>query len=871
MTVLNKAGLRKVVKTAVAAVVSVATFGTLAVAGAGTAVADDSLTLPQPASSKTVTHNNDGTYTMTLSVTGKTAQNSTVKTAPTDIVLVVDKSNSMRGDRFTTAKNAATGLADKLLTADNAKSGVVRMSVVTFDTKAQNATNWTTSANDVNAAIGDQPYYADRYRGGTNWDDALEKANAATARTNATKYIVFLSDGLPTYRNDARYGIAGNGQDDEDGRNYAAALAEANKRGNAVLYSVSAASEANDNMRRLANETKPAGTFFDGSNSAKLNDAFNSIYDKITSTAAYSNVVVSDKLSDYVTFAETNADGTPAFTATKGGKAWANAPKPTVDGKTITWNLGSTELEAVEYQLSVKLKPTQDAYDQAVKNGKESTLPSNDDATVNYNVVTKVNGQPGKPQPGTPVKLPAGTITVPVSKVTINKVWAGKEPSTNSLDVTLLKDGKDYQTVTLTKADNWTKTVIVPAGTDSHTWTVAEPNVAEGYTAVISGDNGKKFAAGTADSATITVTNTYEAKPATLNGKDNLKGTKEFTGRADNAWLEGDKFDFALAGADDATKAAVKSGDVKLGNDTASVTGKNGEFSFGDVTFAKAGDYAFAITETKGNIAGVTYDGHAYTVKVKVTDNGKGQLEAKVDSTSGSSTFKNTYAAKAVTSGELTAKKTLKGGDLADQQFTFTAAPETAKESEAKDSDAKTAPAFTSATAKNDAKGVVNFGTVTFDKAGTYAYTVSEKNDAQKNIKYDDSTYTVTYTVTDDTKGSLKIEKTTIVKKTADNTAEAKEIAFANQQGIPATPLTPATPVKPDDGNKPETKPSTPSTTEQKTQAPAKQQAQQAKKAQPKQLSRTGAAVTGVAIAGLIVAVIGGAMLIARRREINSL
>ncbi|MBT1177241.1 VWA domain-containing protein [Bifidobacterium callimiconis] len=515
MTVLNRTGLRAAAKAAIAAVVSVATFGTLAVAGAGTAVADDNLSLPQPESSKNVTRNDDGTYTMTFGVTGKTAQSSITKTAPTDIVLVVDKSNSMKGDRFTTAKNAATGLAKKLLTADNAKSGVVRMSVVTFDTYAQAASDWTTSASAVSGAIGSQPGYWDNTRGGTNWDDAIEKANAKPTGRDSTKYIVFLSDGLPTYRNGGRNGISGNGQDDRNGQNYAAALAEANKRGNAVLYSVSAAGEANANMKKLAEETTPQGTYFDGSNTAKLNAAFDSIYDKITSTAAYSNVVVSDKLSDYVTFAETNADGTPVFTATKGGKAWADAPQPKVaaDGKTITWNLGSAELDTVEYQLSVKLKPTQGAYDQAAKNGKESTLPSNDAATVNYDVVTKVNGQAGKPQHGTPVTLKPGTITVPVSQVTITKVWVGKDPSSDSITVKLLKDGKDYQDVELTKADNWTKTVIVPAGTDSYTWSVAEPTVDAGYTAAIAGDNNKKFAAGTADNAKITVTNTYKAKP----------------------------------------------------------------------------------------------------------------------------------------------------------------------------------------------------------------------------------------------------------------------------------------------------------------------------------------------------------------------
>ncbi|MBW3087575.1 VWA domain-containing protein [Bifidobacterium sp. 82T24] len=844
----GKTGLRGMVKAAVAAVVSVATFGTLAIAGAGVASATETTAaLPQPESSKTVTRNNDGTYTMKLSVTGKTAEDSVTKTTPTDIVLVVDKSNSMEGNRFNTAKNAATGLANKLLTADNAKSGTVRMSVVTFASRANQATSWTTDANAVNRAIGNGPD-GESQDGGTNWDDALEKANARTTDRDSAKYIVFLSDGQPTYRNgrsctgwgwhEQCSDISGTGHDDNDGKNFEAAVAEANKRGNAELYSVSAAPEANARMSEFARETH--GTFFDGSDSTKLNDAFNSIYEKITTSAAYRNVVITDALSEYVTF----ADGTPQFTATKDGKPWAEAPTPAVDGKTITWNLGDSKLDPVKYEISVKLKPTQAAYDQAVKNGKESTLPSNDDATVSYDVVTTVNGKETVNH-GTPVTLLHGNITVPVSKVTIKKVWEGNGPKSD-VTVELDKDGAKYADVTLTEQDGWTKDVIVPAGLDAYTWSVKEPTPGDGYTVAISGDNDKKFAVGTADSGTITVTNTYEAKPATLSGKDYLKGTKTFTGREGDKWLDTDKFAFTLAANDDATAAAIKADDVTLPKDTTvTVDGKTPDhaFSFGDVTFAKAGDYSFKISETKGDIPGVTYDAHAYVVNVTVTDNGKGQLEAVAKPGDASNEFKNTYAVSGdVTSDPLTAKKTLAGTKLADGQFSFTAA-----------SDDADAPKFQQPTAKNDADGKVSFGTVTFDKAGTYVYKVAETNDAQKNVKYDDTTYTVTYTVADDTKGGLTITKTAIEKTSADGTkTPADAIAFVNHTSIPATPLTPAKPVEKPQPNKPTTPTEKPQVQQQNQTAPAKQ------------LSRTGAAVAGIAALAIVAA---GAGVIAIRRR----
>lgn len=534
----TKQGLRAALKTAAAAIVSVATLGTMAIAGVGMASAqEESVTLPQPQAEKTVSANDDGTYKMTLSVTGQTAKDSSQKVTPADIVLVVDKSRSMKGNRFTTVKTAATNLADKLLTEANKQSGNVRMSVVTFETSARKASDWTTDSSAVANAIGGQPQYNDRdyVHGGTNWDDAFEKANAAEARNNAAKYIVFLSDGLPTFRNDAgsRNGVAGNGHDDRDGRNYAAAVEEANKRGNAALYSVSADEAANEAMQNLANATN--GKFFDGSDSAKLNDAFDSIYQEIVSSAAYRNVVISDTLSQYVDFVKAN--GTPTFTLTKSNDANWNGPAPKFDGKNVVWDLGDTELEqGVTYTLTVTLTPTQEAFDKAVENGEESQLPSNDAATVNYKVATKINGEEQTPVNGTPFQLAPGSITAPVSNITIKKVWAKGAPE-KTVTVQLLQNGKQYgKNITLSKASKWQADVIVPAGLEDYTWSVKELSAGKGYTAAV--DPGEvTFKGGQHNEATFTVTNSYKAevvpsKPADTTKTDTKKPVLSNTGVA---------------------------------------------------------------------------------------------------------------------------------------------------------------------------------------------------------------------------------------------------------------------------------------------------------------------------------------------------
>ena len=58
--------------------------------------------------------------------------------------------------------------------------------------------------------------------------------------------------------------------------------------------------------------------------------------------------------------------------------------------------------------------------------------------------------------------------------------------------------------------------------------------------------------------------------------------------------------------------------------------------------------------------------------------------------------------------------------------------------------------------ATNKADGSVQFKAISFDKAGTYEYTIEELNDKQKEITYDTKVHHVTITVTDDGEGSLK-------------------------------------------------------------------------------------------------------------------
>ncbi|HEM5276627.1 TPA: LPXTG cell wall anchor domain-containing protein, partial [Streptococcus suis] len=198
---------------------------------------------------------------------------------------------------------------------------------------------------------------------------------------------------------------------------------------------------------------------------------------------------------------------------------------------------------------------------------------------------------------------------------------------------------------------------------------------------------------------------------------------KTLTGRE----LKEDEFEFVLKNKANEEVATAK-------ND------KDGNVKFKELTFDKAGTYTYTVTEKNGGTTdkGVTYDGKTITATVTVTDNGSGELSAAV-SYSDETPFNNTYAVSS-TRAELAVKKTLTGRELKEDEFEFVLKNEANEEV---------------ATAKNDKDGNVKFKELTFDKAGTYTYTVTEVVGGDTAIIYDSLKIKVTVVVTDDGEGKL--------------------------------------------------------------------------------------------------------------------
>ena len=201
--------------------------------------------------------------------------------------------------------------------------------------------------------------------------------------------------------------------------------------------------------------------------------------------------------------------------------------------------------------------------------------------------------------------------------------------------------------------------------------------------------------------------------------------------------------------------------------------------------------YEYIVEEKPGSATGVTYDMTQFLVAIQVKDNGDGTMYAittitpqtKNDDgsyTNGTATvfnstetpslrFTNTYEAGATDPVDITTgfNKVLKGRDWNDNDsFTFTIANTQKPES------VEAAPMPNKATVivtkddvdVKDGKAPVDFGSITFAKAGVYKYTVTETapDPAGAGMVYDTAPRTITVTVTDDGSGKLKAAVTTV-------------------------------------------------------------------------------------------------------------
>lgn len=664
--------------------------------------------------------------------------------------------------RLDVAKEALNSLADQLIASDDS---TVKLSLETFSDRGNTPSQYYTGgqASDFKSAVNGL-----RADGGTNWVDALTKANEkAKEDPNTPTYVIFLSDGEPTYGRDRWGNPTGNGTTYQE-EYFNNAVDEANKRPSNVagLFTVYTGSEAAEKMNNFAQKTT-GGSAFDGTDSEKLNAAFANIIQTITKSAGYKDVRIVDKLSEYVTgTAAAGAIDPASVSYQKNGEAWADAPAASIgeDG-TLSWGLSSIgELEkGTTYKVTFKVTPSQAAYDEAAKNGEATELPSNDGDGTNvfYKTVLKETGKDDQVSDEKSDAFEVPTFLAPVDTVTVKKEWANTNGAElpGSVAVQLQRDGQSYgDPFRLTAEDGWTKDIVVPAGVGQISWSVVEAAV-DGYDA--------SYSDAVKGSGVLTVTNTHKTWPGTLGGAANLTVTKNLTGRD---WADGDSFAFKLEQTAGDASAVTMPESTELTIDSKTADHKA---AFGDITFSAAGEYEFTITELGQSHNGVTYDQTKNVVKVKVEEK-DGKFVANVIE-GANPTFTNTYAAQPVTlASGVSVTKVLEGRDWKDSDaFEFAIAPQ------------GSAPAPSKGSTATATKGsqTVSFGDFTFDKAGTYVYKVSEVKGSIGGVSYDGHEATVTITVTDDGKGKL-VATPNVVDGTFRNTYKAGEVTLSGDTAI---------------------------------------------------------------------------------------
>ena len=262
-------------------------------------------------------------------------------------------------------------------------------------------------------------------------------------------------------------------------------------------------------------------------------------------------------------------------------------------------------------------------------------------------------------------------------------------------------------------------------------------------------------------------TNTYSAKTET---PLTLEATKKLTGRP----MADDEFKFALsyAGHDEVLLDA---------------TNKGGKVEFGPLTYTTE-SLAKLVKEDKASVdassdkptwtiryiaaeqtdklpAGVSATVSAIDAYVTVVDNGDGTLTATAVYGDAGNEFVNTYTAAPVEASFVGKKNLQVPDDLTPAditgKFTFTVTGE------------EGAPLPANASVTNDAKGKVDFGKITFTlddlnkalgekpekREHTFTYTVTESGEVAGVTNDAKPPRTVSFTVTDDSKGNLRVSR----------------------------------------------------------------------------------------------------------------
>jgi pilin isopeptide linkage protein len=197
------------------------------------------------------------------------------------------------------------------------------------------------------------------------------------------------------------------------------------------------------------------------------------------------------------------------------------------------------------------------------------------------------------------------------------------------------------------------------------------------------------------------------------------------------------------------------------GNVVETVKAPAGYVNFSELTFDKVGTYSYTIKEVSGSTAGFTYDTEGRNLQIVVEDAGKGELKATIDylNDEGEIVITNPYEPDPA-SITFTVEKIVEGvsANAKAQDFSFVLS----------DADGEIQ------TVTITGAGEASFDEITYDKVGTYNYTIAESKGNAAGYTYDTAVFSITVEVTDN--GGTLVAAETITK---DGSA-ADAVTFTN-------------------------------------------------------------------------------------------
>lgn len=466
---------------------------------------------------KSVTSNGDGTYKITLSITGATESSTHTETTSANVVVVLDKSSSMTQTLSSgvTRLQAVTDAA-KLLIDAMPNAAKVDMLLLSFGGSVSNDSGgWVTIDSDsVKTTLkGKLPTSTDS---GTDWPEALTEAYSQASTKKAAEpdepmFVIFLTDGCPSRPEAQGHSHGQDGTQLITDTCISNALTQMENMVNAeyTVYGIYANVKADKYRPYSGSAQNPTytgdddplqyilrvsgagvdGHYYQSNEASELEAIFEALAKEITDSLSYSDAGIEDGVTPMSnTSASTSVSGDVAeFEYKKDGVEWTDAPEAKFENNAVVWDLSSIgDLEdGVTYTVSFDVWPSQEAYDLVadLNNGLKDydELTDAEKAQIGgegpngYYLLTNTYLKSTYTHNNTEYYYDgdegSSGMALAAETISLEKLWPenmldsygaatyrdedGNEQTATSIKLTLVKDTEDYLDVTVDKDNGW--------------------------------------------------------------------------------------------------------------------------------------------------------------------------------------------------------------------------------------------------------------------------------------------------------------------------------------------------------------------------------------------------------------------------------